>query len=121
MTSCRRPLPQGIVERIEHLREFGTEVVGLVLWSLRRNESTGLEGRVLEDAVEPDTNLPGDLEGRERGAVIPDQRMAGGVACSPHFTEELSNLTRKNALLLQSADEIVLRLLRRHVERSWSG
>ena len=105
-----------LLQLLGQTRKFGAKVVGLVPWSLRRDEGAGLECRVLEGAVEPDANLPGELECREHGAMISDQRMTGGVACSPHFIEELGNLARKDALLLQAADEFVLCLLRRHID-----
>ena len=96
-------------------REFSAQVVGLDPWSKWRNEGAGLECRILESAVEPDANLSRDLECCERSTVIADQRMAGGVACPPDFAKELGNLTRKDALVLQATNEIVLRLLRRNV------
>jgi len=91
------------------------QVVGFVSWSKRRDEGAGLVCRVPEGAVEPDADLPGELECCERGAVISDQRVAGGVACPPDFTEELGNLARKDTLILQSADKLILGLLRRHI------
>jgi hypothetical protein len=81
-------------------RKFGAQVVRLVPWSERQDEGAGLVCRVLEGAVEPDADLPGELERRERGAVISAQRVAGGVACPSDFAEELGNLARKDALIL---------------------
>ena len=42
--------------------------------------------------------------------------VARGVAGAPHFTEELGDLARKNALILQAAQQVVLGLLRRLVQ-----
>ena len=41
----------------------------------------------------------------------PDYGVAGGVAGAPHFTEELGDLARQNALVLQAAQQVVLGLL----------
>jgi hypothetical protein len=59
--------------------------------------------------VEPDAELPGDLEIGERGAMVAGDRVARGVAGAPDFAEELSYLAREDALVLQASKQVVLR------------
>ena len=48
--------------------------------------------------------------------MIAHHGVAGGVAGAPHFTEELGDLARQNALILQAAQQIVLGLLGRLIQ-----
>ena len=104
---CRAVLFQLLAEA----GEFGTQIGAFVLRGLRRDEGAGLERGVLEGAVEPEPELPGDLERGEGGAMVARHGVARGVAGAPHFTEELGDLARQNALVLQAAQQVVLGLL----------
>jgi len=83
-----------IRERLRQAVELFVQVGGLVARGLRRNEGTGSVLGVLEGAMEPDRELPGDLECRECGAVIARQRMTCGISGASDLIEELNNLPR---------------------------
>ena len=74
------------------------------------DEGPGLEGGVLEGAVEPDRELPGDLEGGERPFVVALQAMGRGVAAAPDLVEELGDLARDQAAVTQPAQQVELGL-----------
>ena len=44
-------------------------------------------------------------------AVITRDAMRGGVAYAPNFTKELGDLAGQDALILETTDQVVLRLL----------
>jgi hypothetical protein len=48
---------------------------------------------------------------RQERCDVARHGVARGVAGAPHFTEELGNLARENALILQAAQQVVLGLL----------
>jgi hypothetical protein len=104
---CRAVLFQLLAET----GEFGTQIGTFVLRSLWRDEGAGLERGVSEGAVEPEPELPGDLEHGQGGAMVTRYGVARGVAGAPHFAEELGDLARQNALVLQAAQQVVLGFL----------
>ena len=104
---CRAVLFQRLVEA----GEFGVQIGAFVRRGLWRDEGAGLEHGVLEGAVEPESELPGDLECGQGSAMVTRHGVARGVAGAPHFTEELGDLTRQHALILQAAQQVVLGLL----------
>ena len=71
--------------------------------------------------MEPDAQLPRELEGGEGGAVVADDGVRGGIATPSHFTEELSDLARENALILEAAQEIELRFFAARIEANLCG
>jgi hypothetical protein len=101
-----------LFERLTEAGEFGAQLGAFVRRSLRRDEGARLERGIPEGAVKPERELPGDLEGGKSSAMVPRYGVARGVAGAPHFTEELGNLTRQHALVLQAAQQVVLGLLR---------
>lgn len=47
------------------------------------------------------------------GAMVAGQRMVGGVPRSAHFAEQLRHLPREDALVLQAANQLLLRFFPR--------
>jgi len=66
---------------------------------------------VPEGTVEPEPELPGDLEGSQGSVMVTRHGVARGVAGAPHFAEELGDLAWQYALALQAAQQVVLGLL----------
>ncbi len=62
--------------------------------------------------MEPDAELPSDFEDRQRSAMVARDRVTRCVTGPPYFSEELRDLTREDALVLQASKQVVLGLLR---------
>ena len=103
-------------ERERQAIELGAQVLALVPGRDRGDEGSGLEGGVLEGAVEPDRELPGDLEGGERPFVVALKAMGRGVAAAPDLVEELGDLARDQAAVTQPAQQVELGLGGRFVQ-----
>ena len=81
--------------------EFGFEFGAFVGWRGGGNERPGLIGGVSESAVEPECDLPGKFEGVESGAMIVLQGVVRVITRFTDFAEELGNLARQDAVILQ--------------------
>lgn len=88
--------------------KLGAEFLGFVRRWLRRDERAGFEIRILERAVEPDADLPDDLEHRQSGAVVAGERVVGGIPGAADFAEELVDLVGEDAVVSQAAEKFVL-------------
>ena len=93
----------GLEEGLAENQKFGAELIALVLWWLRRDKRAGLESWVREGAMEPDAQLPRELEGGEGRAMVADDRVRRRITTPSDFPEELSNLAREYALILEPA------------------
>lgn len=71
--------------------------------------------------MKPHSELPGDLEHRERGAVIAGKHMIRRISCAPEFTEKLVNLVRQDTPVAQAVQQFILTLLRLLVEAHIRG
>jgi len=85
-------------------RKFSVQIGGFCDRWLGRNERAGSEVVILESAVEPEAELPADLQAGQRSTMVTGHGVAGGVAGSTNFSKELSNIARQNALILEAAE-----------------
>ena len=67
--------------------------------------------RFPECAVEPDSELPADLQGSQRLAVISFILMRGSIAGDTQVMEQFANLLGDHALELQAPDDVRLTFL----------
>jgi hypothetical protein len=109
---CHTVLFQHLVEA----GKFGAQLGAFVLRGLRGDEGAGVERGILEGTVEPEPELPCDLECGQGSAMVTRYGMAGGIAGAPYFAKELGNLARQNTLILQAAQQVVLGLLWRLIQ-----
>jgi hypothetical protein len=94
---------EALFERLAEAGELATQLGAFVRWGLRGNEGARREQGVTEGAVEPEPKLLGDLECGQGGEMVARHGVARGVAGALHFTEELGDLARQNAVILQAA------------------
>jgi hypothetical protein len=92
--------------------EFGAEFFGLVRRRTGRDEGAGFELGLAEGPVEPDPELPSDLEGSERGPVVAGEGVVRGIPGPSDLAEKLVDLVGENPVVAQPVEKIVLPFLR---------
>jgi hypothetical protein len=92
--------------------EFGAEFVRFVFRWLGRDEGAGFEVSFGEGAVEPDAELPDDLECGECSSMVARERVVGGVPRSSDLAEELVDFHGEDAVVAEPQEEFVLTILR---------
>jgi protein-tyrosine phosphatase len=73
-----------------------------------RDEWTGVEGSILERAVEPRAQLPGHAQLMERLAVIASSIVNGGVARLAKAMEQVGHLAGQQAIVPQAREQVDL-------------
>jgi hypothetical protein len=102
-----------LYKRLAEAGKFGAQLGAFVRRSLRGDEGTGLKRGFLEGAVEPEPELPGNLERSQGNAMVARLGVARGVTGATHLAEELGDLAWEYALVLKAAQQVILGLLRR--------
>ena len=99
-------------ERSGEFLKLGLKFLGFVGGRLGRDEGTGLEAWICKGAMEPDAELPGDLENGEGAAVISGEGVVCGIPTAADFVEELMDLPGDDAVVPESPEKFVLAFLR---------
>ena len=92
--------------------QLGAEFLRIIRRRLRWNERAGFEIRVFECPVEPDADLPDDLEHRKGGAMVPRERVVGGISRAADFAEQLVDLVWEDSVVPQATKEFELAVFR---------
>ena len=95
--------------------------LGFIRWCLRWPERPAAESRIRDRAVKPHPQLPGHLEGTERGGMVTVKGVGGVVAAFAQVVKQASHLTIDQAIALQPPHQRQLAFFQRREHAETGG